>query len=81
MKQSYKKKKDQLIPTATFSVCHAVRQYVRFFLCHQNEALRLHTEPPTESDAVTVEMMNDMTTKADRCDKYKAEWLINLMWV
>lgn len=34
-----------------------------------------------QAGVLTARMRNDKRTKADRCDKYNVEWLINLMWV
>lgn len=34
---------------------------------------------PPISDLVTSEMINDVKTEADRCDKDNVEWLINLV--
>ena len=52
-----------------------------FFLTSELNSFRLHTELLSISDMVTAEMMNYMKTKADGCDKYNTEQLINLVWV
>lgn len=59
-----------------------MEQSVRFFkqVSHWNKnSFRLHAELPPISDLVTSEMINDVKTEADRCDKDNVEWLINLV--
>lgn len=50
-------------------------------ICQNFQIGTFHIRMKLFSGMVTAKMMNDMRTKADRCDKYNVEWLINLMWV
>lgn len=61
-----------------------MRQYIRFFkyaTCYAEIKLFQSWHVALCFSAMTTEMMNDKRTKADRCDKYNVEWLINLMRV
>lgn len=78
--------KRQLINTLSYFhfICHSIRQYVSLLkqaVSHSRMKLfqTSHCASPNRRSGDSKEMMNDTRTKADRCDKYNVEWLINLM--